>query len=206
MNKICCFIILCLGVISCAPSVTQKSDLSEGEKSLRERFVFSTKSNVDVSNSLHLNFFAKNKYQLTELELNIKEGNSSFFSVLNSDSSAKKRMNSNADISIKLNGADITSCIINQCNLKQCTTEAQAVSSLKVGFQTNRLNINLSKIVNDPICNAAIKSNKMNTLEFSAINDSVTNPSFIEIDASIVTFNRSYSALKMSAFLSEVQE
>ncbi len=136
---------LLLFFIGCSRQ-TERAVISVGDlkKSfLMSKDVYSIDRNVDAQNQSTLYFRNAFSDQLFELNLRIESPNTSFYSLINSQSE-NKESRSTARLSVFINSVDVTQCLIDICSEVACTSTG--INSLVEGFRSDRIYFDISKL------------------------------------------------------------
>lgn len=153
---------------------------------------YSIDRNLDSDNPVQIDFFYKFEGQLAELVLETSQMNSFYYSIVNSDS-AKKIISipSLGQLKVELNGNDITSCIVSECNQTKCVDQASDISSLTGNFAIARMYLNLSKIKSS-CSGVSFTPGEMNSLKLFENGSSASQIKGARIRAQVLVYNRPY--------------
>lgn len=189
-------------VIACSEAPPPPSPpASYKEALLRSRNVYTISKNMDGYNSISLQFYQQYEGQLIELNFSSSKMNSSYYTVVNADPSSRINLQKTPPairlglLKIELDGVDITSCAVAECNSGSCTGSEEPITNFNGDVSTNSFFLNLSKMANSTsrACSGMdlSQADKVHTLTFKEMGNSGSMLKGAHLNAQVIVYNRS---------------
>ncbi len=197
------FLLLPLFLVACSQSQNEIVVTAEKYKEalLRTRQVHQVDENIDSNNPIEIVFSSDFTDQLIEVHLEAKNMNSSFYTLVNSDSlvslneTNKISSISLGELKVSLDGQDITACLLAECNETFCDGGDGSRTSFNGNFKADKVFLNLSKIdlKSTPECSSININSGSHTLKLEEIGSSGSNLKGARMMVQVIKYNRTYS-------------
>lgn len=182
-------------VVGCSePSIVEDKTALYREAILRTRDTYHLDTNVDGGNEATLAFATDFSGQLVEVNFSTKPMNSAFYTLVNTD--AKKHTIDEvrfSELKIAFNGADITECLVAECNATKCHGLDTPRENFSGDLSTHNLSLNLSKLALSCSGLSFSPEGQLNQLTFSESSETGLSTSRGgRLVAQVVVYKRAY--------------
>jgi hypothetical protein len=200
MKKGLCAIMIVL-VVGCtgpeAPSIPGGSEKGKYKEAfLKSKNVNSFERNIDEKNSLSMDFQIDFPGQLIEFRFEASKIYTPVFLLRNGQANQSAGRDIHlGELKIELNGNDITSCVLNECNETKCTGTSKTLAKFSGDLNTDSVYINLSKISlkNAPDCAGITLSPGISNITFKEnSHGTMGSPFGAYISTQVISYNRPY--------------
>ena len=155
--------------------------------------------NVDENNDVTLEFFLDYPGQLVEVRLKTSKFSTTFYTLNNNGTSVGTKFLpqiSFVDLQIELNGTNITSCLLKECNDTKCTGSSSSLLSFSGNIATDEIYLNLSKLdkLTSSECSPlVVNENGINRLVFKEnFSGPLGKKTGGRLSAQVIVYNRTY--------------